>query len=376
MKPTRARVTAENLRLGYRGENNQALSIEEMSREYVEPVIPGSGLFYQIGLLHLLAHEMPGEIETDFPVLSETQDLIEGMYATEGFQRPKVFAPKTEATSEVIIPQPKTTRRDKIVVTYSGGKDSLWNLMRAREEVGEENVVAVHIGGLNRSVGAAEKRDAHQQADRLGFALEEVTLKNGAKVKGHNIMRSRDMLLMALSVPYALGFNSSRMVMEGGWTPEGDSEPGGAFNEKYWAWHIFNAALQTWKLPVQTEWQDRGQIDTVTDLAKHWPEALKMVSSCLSPLHARQNTRRRWDKETPDFILENPSQCNACVKCRQIRLAQAYAGHFPEKIHDQIRYFLADTRKWAKAKKKIIADLVGEEFETYLRLAEEKYGVF
>jgi tRNA(Ile)-lysidine synthase TilS/MesJ len=61
------------------------------------------------------------------------------------------------------------TNSKKVVVAYSAGKNSLWNMWWAQEKFGTENVLAVHINGLNRANASRERMYAERQREKLGF---------------------------------------------------------------------------------------------------------------------------------------------------------------------------------------------------------------
>ena len=236
------------------GDKVQRLGITEQTAHYVTADFNQTKfLLSQLGLLHLLAGPMPEKVTVDYPLTLGIQHLIKGMYKTENLEPPQLATQinfnnenndyKTLTPQEIYNQQLIQQRTDKIVVAFSGGKDSLWNMMWAIEQVGVENVLAVHIEGINKTVASFEAADSRLQADKLGFQLEVIKLDNRSSVKNRQVMRSRDMLIMALVAPYAVAFGSSRLVMEGGLMAEADMEPNQPFNYKYWAWQLFNQIL-------------------------------------------------------------------------------------------------------------------------------------
>ncbi|MEX1068483.1 MAG: hypothetical protein WED08_01610, partial [Patescibacteria group bacterium] len=168
-------------------------------------------VFSNLGLMHLVAPYFPRTIKTDFPVESRFRNLITAMYAADQ-QSPPVFRAPRRNWNWPEIPKTDTQR---VAVAFSAGKDSLWNVWWAQERYGPENVLAVHLGGLNLGQKSQEAAYAVRQSRELGFRIQMIRLLNSSQNHGYRVMRSRDMFLAGLIVPVALEFGAGRIIIEG-----------------------------------------------------------------------------------------------------------------------------------------------------------------
>src|SRR3989304_3638975 len=134
-------------------------------------------IFSQLGLMHLLAPYFPNQVETDFVVHPFFDYLIGKMYGSCGKNPPEF---KTSEGSYSFGTFPITTGK-KAVVAYSGGKDSMWNIWWMQERYGKENVLAVHIRGLNQGQQSQEDEYVRRQSRELGFQLEVLDLMNSSR---------------------------------------------------------------------------------------------------------------------------------------------------------------------------------------------------
>jgi hypothetical protein len=319
-------------------------------------------LLQQLALMHLVSPYLPHEIETNFPVHPAFDDLIGKMYDSEGQERPEISSPSNlmEFTAPQIV-------GGKIAVTYSGGKDSMWNMWWAQEEVGVENVLAVHFGGLNRTSAKQERKYTLLQHERIGFPLQTVELLNSSKSSGWNVLRSRDIFLTGLAIPASLEFGADRIVLEGSFA-RGEEESQYPFNGRESTWYYFNTLLRQLNIPVQIVWKDRGQIATIRDLLENRLEWLQYVCNCFSPSHYAVDIRRRFIEKMPTLSLYE-SQCGMCIKCRPVILARIlYDPFVMQTAHEgDIHYFLTSTAQWVKKKWKTHEDLLAGDFIETLR---------
>src|SRR3990172_2400866 len=86
-------------------------------------------LFSQLGLMHLLAPYFPKIVKTNFLIHPPFQDLIGKMYQSCG-RIPPQFETQEGYFDFGTFPE---TSAQKVVIAYSGGKDSMWNLWWAQE---------------------------------------------------------------------------------------------------------------------------------------------------------------------------------------------------------------------------------------------------
>lgn len=298
-------------------------------------------LFAQCGLMHLISPHFPKVVETNFVIDHYTQGMIEAMYRHHGHEVPIFHDRDTVPMPSPTFTIPAPAKR--IVIAFSGGKDSLNNLRRAREECGVDNVLAVHISGLNRGVASAEEHACRLQAEKLGFRLEIVKLKNGSTHRGRDIMRSRDIFLSALIVPYAMQFGALQIITEGFY---GDVR-GYPFSGVPRGMAYFNNALRQWDVSPQVRWWNLSEIETMKQLCHGWPEAIPYIQNCFAPQHWKGGRRRAWLKRAPSIWKQLlASQCGSCVKCLTITLGRML--HDPEfRVTDEDRLeFFAYLARW------------------------------
>lgn len=297
----------------------------------------GRFMLSQFGLMHLIAPHFPKVIETDFLVNEYTKGIIEAMYCHHGRQIPVFEDQDSQLVPPPIAKDYEVFPNGRAVVAFSAGKDSLNNLRRAREKFGPDYVFAVHVRGLNRGVAAEEERYAQLQAEKLGFLLGVVDLKNGAMHKGGDIMRSRDIFLTAMIVPHALAFGAREIITEGFY---GDVR-GEPFSGVPQGMYYLNNALRKLGLPVQVRWHDQPEMEIVKDLFQGWPEAIQHIHNCFSPGYRKGGCRRAWLKRAPSIGRQLlPSQCGSCVKCLTITLGRMlYDPEFRLTDEDRLTFF-------------------------------------
>src|SRR3990172_1882693 len=230
-------------------------------------------LFSNLGLMHLVAPYLPRVIKTDFVVHPRMQDLIAAMYASEKRPRPVFRTPVGSWDWPVL----SRTDPRKAVVTYSGGKDSMWNLWWTQERYGEQNVLAVHIHGLNRGQ-SYEERYVRRQQEAWGFDLQVISLLNSSRNFGNRVMRSRDMFLSGLAIPPALEFGAAKVVVEG----RALNDPTAYFTYQARNFQYFNRLLKELGIPVRVTWRVREELDTVKDIFVHRPDWMPHVCNCFA----------------------------------------------------------------------------------------------
>ena len=133
-------------------------------------------LFLNFGTMHLVAPYLPRTIKTRFGIDGRVQNLISAMYDSEGEKPPKFESPRINHTF-----RPGKSDPRKVAVADSSGKDSVWNLWWAQKGYGADNVLAVHIGGLNRSNASGERK--YFEAQEREFSLPHakiIELQNGS----------------------------------------------------------------------------------------------------------------------------------------------------------------------------------------------------
>ncbi len=325
-------------------------------------------LYTNLAVMELIAAYMPQEINADFPIPKEFRGLIQKMYLWEGEKSPRIRAPRKELDFSF----PKT-ERGKVAVAYSAGKDSMWNMWWAREKYGGENVLGVHIQGLNKAVAKDELDHALKQKQELGFEnFKVIELANSSKLTGHEVMRSRDMCLSAIIAPVAIQFGASQMVTEGfGETKDAyEHFSGVAQNLEY-----FNGILEDIGVPLQVVWKNRKEMDVVKDLLKNKPDWLTLVNNCFCPKCYKPSNQRYWREVAPTLKLYD-SQCGSCVKCRITNIARILHDPLMQKATEEdIKIYLTKTIDWIRRKKDEASDFIEGSFIRDFKRACKKYNV-
>lgn len=332
-------------------------------------------LFHSFGLMQIVAPFLPELITTDFPVLEMAQTLTNQMYRNEGKPSPSWKTPGFISQLGNVCES-----GDENVVTYSGGKDSMWNMMHAREAGG--NPLAIHIKGLNQSVAGAEYKDVLKQQRIMKFPLSVLELTNSRSQKGAPTMRSRDIFLTALSIPSALDYHANKIFLEGSFF-EGSDEAGKQFCYLSSVWESYNKFLEEAGLPVQMVGTNRGEIDSIRDLLTNHPDWMPLVSNCFTMTGLRKPVRNRFLADAPSAVTKKPSfplydsQCGRCLKCRTVNLTRVVYDPTMQdpSLRPDIHFFLKDTDKWLKRKRSEIADIIDPGFDDLLAQAHANLEV-
>jgi len=254
---------------------------------------------------------------------------------------------------------PPKTNPNRVAVAYSAGKDSLWNMWWAQEKFGAENVMAVHINGLNRANAPRERMYAERQREKLNFEnFAFINLRNGSRSRGYGVMRSRDMFLVGITIPHALEFGASKIVIEG-FSETKSTEPfsGQASNMRF-----FNQVLHELGIPVNAAWRNRQEMDVMRDLLENRPKWVPHVCNCFSAPCYQPGIRRYWQRSAPTLSLYD-SQCGSCVKCRITNLGRIlYDPKIAEVKKEDVYIFLKNTAKWMRINRERLADMIEGSF--------------
>lgn len=314
-------------------------------------------LFRSLGTMELVAPYLPDVIETERALDAQVAHLIDDMYRSCEKKGPGfVLRPHTGSWDL------RNGGRTRAIISYSAGKDSLHSMMWAQERWGAENVMAVHISGLNSSCAKGERDFSFRQAERLQFPHFRTVrlLSSGMCTRnGYEVMRSRDFFMTGILVPIALQFGAKYIVTEGFEEADGD-EPytGQEQNMNY-----FNETLRRLGLPVQVVWKNLPEMDVFPELYENRPGWMAEVHNCFAIACRKGNWRKSWNGprgRTRSWPLYD-SQCGSCVKCRITRLGQlmydeeGMAGVKPDEIRvflkDTVRYTISEWKKWLKGER-------------------------
>ena len=334
------------------------------------------GVFRSLALMYLVSPYLPEKITTDFFVPEVFRNLIREMYQCEGHEEPSFLLTDFTLAKQK---EPRFTFEDmaeerKTVLTYSGGKDTLWNLDWLARERGLENILGVHIKRINKGVSTEELKASQRQHEQIGFPLEVVDLLNSSNNTGKKIMRARDMFIVGLAIPYAQKFGASQIFLEGGFYKD-DSVKNEPFTCYESAWKIFNDTLKTLGIPVEAAWHDSDGMNAVKELAENRPNWLPLIHNCFSPEVYKPERRRKWNKVAPTFPLFE-SQCGSCVKCRELNIARiAFDPSIKTANPEDIRTYIKDTIRWTKEHRLDMEDFLAGAFSEQLSTLALKYRV-
>lgn len=338
----------------------QMSGIESMAIGGDYPETPlAEELFHSIGLLHIISPFLPDIISSDFPVFSLTRQLADELYKSQG--RPK---PDWKTPSDIKPPHSTQVASDHSVVTFSGGKDSLWNLLYASEQ--GENPSAVHIKGLNEVVGSREYGDVIKQQREIGFPLCVIELTSSYSQKAYSAMNTRDLFLTAVSIPIAERENASKIYLEGSFK-EGEAADHALFAHRLSTWEQYGQALKQIGIPIQMVGTNRGEINSIRDLLEKQPNWLPLVSNCVAGEKTRELRRGKYKSIAPSFpFYEN--QCGGCLKCMTLNVARiAYDPSVAKVARSQdINNYLRDGAKWLRENRVELGGYIDPLFEPLL----------
>lgn len=358
--------------------------------------IYSKAIFGWLGTMHLIAPYLPKIIRTDFTLSPLMRKLISAMYQWE-FENQRIKLEKENRNGESdgssskiqrvekILPEyehpdsppigfwsPLKTSRKRVAIAYSAGKDSIWNLWRATEQYGSDNVLVVHIRNLNKNNGSNEIAWVKKQQKCFGFKhLEVIDLINSSLNTGYQTMRSRDLFLAGIIAPLAIEFGAGQIITEG-FAEEAPREP---FSGQEWNMLYFNSILERLHIPVQVSWKNRKEMDVIKDLYRHRPEWMPYVCNCFTLPCFHSDHRKKFMRRSPTISLY-PSQCGVCPKCRITLVARIlYDASLQGADPKDIRIFLNNTIHWFKDSRNTHHDMLTESFHRDFRIACKKYGV-
>jgi hypothetical protein len=316
------------------------------------PGIPGAAsMFAQFSAMHLLAPHLPRQVTADFPIGEPMRQLIAAMYASEKKRPPHIDAPGSLKLSTMPV-SPK-----RAIISYSAGKDSLWNMWWAQQEYGKENVLAVHINGLNRANMTDERVYAQRQAERFGFNLRMLNLHNSSGGKGYQVMRSRDMFMVGILAPYAIEFGAQDILIEG----FGEVSPTEPFTGQEHNMKSFNRTLKRMGIPVRAHWKNVQEMDAVKDMFEHKPQWMEEVCNCFSAKCYKVRLHAYWKDKTPSFKMYE-SQCGSCIKCRIVNVGRMLYDSGFDATAEDVRTYLKNTKAWIKERSDTHRDMITDRF--------------
>lgn len=330
--------------------------------------IYSKSLFAWLGAMHLIAPYLPRTIRTNFVIPLSMRELVDAMYRWDGAVPPRYENPDIPPTT---FWSPLRTSRKRVAIAYSAGKDSLWNLWRAMEQYGADNVLVAHIRNLNKNNGSNEVEYVKKQQKCFGFKhLEVIELINSSLNTGYQTMRSRDMFLAGVLAPLAVEFGAGQIITEG-FAEEAPREP---FSGQEWNMLYFNSILERLHIPVRMNWKNRKEMDVIKDLYRHRPEWMPHVCNCFTIPRRHKHLRKIFRAGARTFPLYL-SQCGVCVKCKITNVARLLYDPLMQKTNpEDVKYFLRNTARWMREPDNS-HDMITKSFMRDFRAACRRYGI-
>ena len=327
-------------------------------------------LFASLGTMHLVGRHLPRTIQTNFAIPQPIQELIGAMYRSQG-KNPPALACSSEI-QEWIPPAAYWPEPPRVAVAYSAGKDSMWNLWRAIERYGVENILVIHVRGLNKNNGSNEYQYTLRQQKKFPFQhLTVIDLLNSSTNTGYKTMVSRDMFLAGLAIPHALAFGATKIITEG-FKEETPDEPFSGLEKNM---TYFNGILSQLRVRVRVAWWNRSEQDIVRDLYRHRPRWMPHLCNCFSIPNRKAHLRDCWAHNAPTIKLYD-SQCGSCIKCRIVNLARLELDPACRNVRrEDVVYFLKNTDTWMRSPDNIHIDMITPSFLRDYRRMCRQYGV-
>lgn len=323
-------------------------------------------LFAEFGTMHIVSGFLPERIVTEnFEITEPIQKWIGKMYQSAGKQSPTFdFINPSRFGRWIMPPIIKHELSDNhIIIPFSGGKDSAFHTLVAKADKVMPHLV--HVENLNPAVCSEEKKWSKHLAQKFTLPLERVHLINSVPANGFNTMRSRDMFLVSLVLPFAYQHNAKRIFIEG----FGDESSFDLFSGQKESMIAFNQLLNELGFEISIFWHDYKEWEVIRLMIEDYPEIFKETNSCFSYPLLKKKMRKEYTvpkfKGFPFF----KSQCGGCMKCYTINLARIV---FDKKMKCSKKILCAYTLRaeaWQKRKSKKLGSHYDDP--TLLYLIEE-----
>lgn len=350
------------------GKKEQRISLAIRSKDY--PYDEKSEfLFSQFGTMHMVSGLLPEKITlVNYKLEKKVSDFIKRMYKVSGKPAPQIISRGGNIPGISYLKKEVPQLDDKgVIVPFSSGKDSVYHFLNALKN--KQSPHLVHIRNLNLSCCSEEKKYAEKYAEWKKVHLDTVHLKNGTPRNGFETMKSRDMFLVALMVPYAFQYGAKNIVIEG----FGDETDFDLFSGQKKYMGEFNQLLYALGFWVDVVWDDKKEWEILEIMIREYPLDLAHTNSCFSyPLLKDRMQKRIFWSKYPKFPFYE-AQCGGCFKCFIVNLARIA---FDEKLKCSkkvLGQYVLRAEKWLTEKiRKKGSHYEDPTFLFLLRLAQEK----
>ncbi len=353
------------------GNKEQRISLSIRNKDYLYDE-KSEFLFSQFGTMHMVSGLLPEKITlVNYKLEKRVGDFIKRMYKTSGKPFPKIISRRGDIPGISYLKQEVLPLDDKgVIVPFSSGKDSVYHFLNALKN--KQSPHLVHIRNLNISCCSEEKKYAEKYAAWKKVRLDMVHLKNGTPRNGFETMKSRDMFLVALMIPYAFQYGARNIAIEG----FGDETDFDLFSgqEKYM--REFNQLLYALGFLIDIVWDDKKEWEILEIMIREYPLDLAHTNSCFSyPLLKDRMQKKIFWSKYPRFPFYE-AQCGGCFKCFIINLARIA---FDKKLRCSKKVlgrYVLRAEKWLTEKiRKKGSHYEDPTFLFVLRLAKEKVGL-
>ena len=304
-------------------------------------------LFTQFGTMHIISGFLPKKITTEnFEIAKPIQEWIGKMYKSAGKEPPTFDAINSSRFGRWIMPPLVKAQllENHVIVPFSGGKDGAFHTVVSQKN--DWNPHLVHIQNLNPAVCSEEKKYAVRVARKFKQPLEMIHLTNSVPANGFATMRSRDMFLVALMIPFAYKHRAKRIFIEG----FGDESKFDLFSGQKAQMQAFNKLLNNLGLDISIFWHDYKEWQVIKMMIEDHPELLKATNSCFSYPLLKKKMREKHIlpkfKKFPFF----ESQCGGCLKCYIINLARIVFDKKLKCDKATLRKYVERAELWQKKK--------------------------
>ena len=274
-------------------------------------------LYWNVGVFYSIApNYFPEKMLLTRPIDHKIIDIINLYYSRVSLDPPVIL----QDGEELYEPVPHTTSPDKVVVGLSGGKDSVYVLVKAIEEHGKDNALAVYVDNIMGICPEQERAACNSVCKKLGVRLVSLKIKNSFK-KHRGILNGAEIsMAVALIIPVAVYFNASKVIM-GTIQTETDIfqvQPP-TFSETMPVIELFNDFLSNIGLDIKMVSGVSETKAPLIYLMQNYPDIMKETVSCMMLSGFLASHRKRAIRNYPEFPFYE-RMCGVCAKCMMINI--------------------------------------------------------
>lgn len=274
-------------------------------------------LYYNVGVFYSIApNYFSTEISLERPINNTIEEIISLYYKRVDLE-PPIY---NVSGIEMFEPKKYSLSRNKAVIGLSGGKDSVYALVKAVETYGSKNVLAVYVDNIMKICPEKEKESAITICKILDVELVQIKITNSFK-KHKGILNGAEIAFAtALIIPIAVSFGAYNVIL-GTIASEIDifNVQAPTFSEAKMIIDLYNKFLKNIGVDIEIM---SGVPDTKTPLVYlmgGYPDIMKETVSCMMPSNYLQSHMNRSRKKYPEMPFYS-RMCGVCVKCMMINV--------------------------------------------------------